>query len=47
VQQSIGTPKSRETAARYLKEFAQDVKKSGFVAQAIERHKVPGVTVAP
>jgi polar amino acid transport system substrate-binding protein len=47
VQQSIGTPKSRESAARYLKEFAQDVKKSGFVKDAIERHKVPGVTVAP
>jgi polar amino acid transport system substrate-binding protein len=47
VQQSIGVPKSRETAARYLKEFAQDVKKSGFVAEAIARHKVPGVTVAP
>jgi len=47
VQQSIGTPKGRETAARYLKEFAQDVKKSGFVAEAIERHKVPGVSVAP
>jgi polar amino acid transport system substrate-binding protein len=47
VQQSIGVPKSRETAARYLKEFAQDVKKSGFVAEAIARHKVPGVSVAP
>ena len=47
VQQSIGTPKSREAAARYLKEFAQDVKKTGFVKDAIERHKVPGVTVAP
>ena len=47
VQQSIGTPKSRETAARYLKEFAQDVKKSGLVKELIERHKVPGVSVAP
>src|SRR5262245_37216321 len=47
VQQSIGTPKSREAAARYLKEFAADVKKSGFVADAIKRHNVPGVTVAP
>jgi polar amino acid transport system substrate-binding protein len=47
VQQSIGTPKGRETAARYLKEFAADVKKSGFVAEAIARHKVPGVSVAP
>ncbi|MFL6571544.1 MAG: transporter substrate-binding domain-containing protein, partial [Burkholderiales bacterium] len=32
VQQSIGSPKGREAAARYLKEFADDVKKSGFVA---------------
>jgi polar amino acid transport system substrate-binding protein len=47
VQQSIGTPKSRETAARFLREFAQDVKKSGLVKELIERHKVPGVSVAP
>ena len=47
VQQSIGAPKGREAAARYLKEFAADVKKSGFVAGLIERHKVPGVSVAP
>ena len=47
VQQSIGTPKSREAAARYLKEYAQDVKKSGLVAELIARHKAPGVSVAP
>jgi polar amino acid transport system substrate-binding protein len=47
VQQSIGVPKSHEAAARYLKEFAEEMKKSGFVAEAIARHKVPGVTVAP
>jgi polar amino acid transport system substrate-binding protein len=47
VQQSIGAPKGREAAARYLKEFAADVKQSGFVAGLIERHKVPGVSVAP
>jgi polar amino acid transport system substrate-binding protein len=47
VQQSIGVPKGREAAARFIKEFAAEMKKSGFVAEAIERHKVPGVTVAP
>ncbi|HEV7476466.1 MAG TPA: ABC transporter substrate-binding protein [Burkholderiales bacterium] len=47
VQQSIGVPKSHEAAARYLKEFAEEMKKSGFVAEAIARHKVPGVAVAP
>jgi polar amino acid transport system substrate-binding protein len=47
VQQSIGTPKSRETGARYLKEFVEDVKAKGLIGEAISRHKVNGVTVAP
>jgi len=47
VQQSVGTPQGRPTAASYLSEFANDMKKSGFVAQAIARHAVRGVTVAP
>ena len=47
VQQSIGTPRSRETGARYLKEFVEDVKAKGFIGEAISRHKVNGVTVAP
>jgi hypothetical protein len=47
VQQSIGTPSSRETGARYLKEFVEDVKAKGLIGEAISRHKVNGVTVAP
>ena len=47
VQQAIGTPKARNAAAKYLREFADDVKQSGFVAQAIERNQVRGVSVAP
>ena len=47
VQQSIGTPQGRPAGAKYLREFAEDVKASGFVAKSIERHKVPGVSVAP
>lgn len=47
VQQSVGTPQGRPTAASYLGEFAQDVKRSGFVAAAIARHGVRGVSVAP
>jgi polar amino acid transport system substrate-binding protein len=46
VQQSIGSPKGREAAAQYLRGFVEDVKRSGFVAQAIERHGVRGVSVA-
>lgn len=47
VQQAIGTPKSREAAAKYLRAFVEDVKASGLVAEAISRNAVQGVTVAP
>src|SRR6267378_7356203 len=47
VQQSVGTPQGRPSGAQYLGEFAQDVKASGFVAQAIARHAIRGVSVAP
>jgi polar amino acid transport system substrate-binding protein len=46
VQQAIGTPKGRSEGARYLREFAEDVKKSGLVAQLIEKNNVRGLTVA-
>ena len=46
VQQSVGTPQGRPAAAAYLSEFAREIKTSGFVAEAIERHAVRGVSVA-
>jgi polar amino acid transport system substrate-binding protein len=46
VQQAIALPKGREAAAKYLREFADDVKRSGFVARTIEKHGVKGVSVA-
>src|SRR5438034_2193481 len=47
VQQAIGTPQGRPSGAKYLREFAEDAKASGFVAKAIEKHAVRGVSVAP
>jgi polar amino acid transport system substrate-binding protein len=47
VQQAIGTPKAREASARFLRRFVEDVKGSGFVAGAIARNGVQGVSVAP
>jgi polar amino acid transport system substrate-binding protein len=47
VQQAIGTPKAREAAARFLRRYVEDVKASGFVAGAIARNGVRGVSVAP
>jgi polar amino acid transport system substrate-binding protein len=47
VHQAIGTPKGREAGAKYLREFIEDAKASGMVAQAIEKNGVRGVSVAP
>jgi polar amino acid transport system substrate-binding protein len=47
IQQAIGTPRAREAGAKFLREFAEDLKASGLVAQAIEKHRVRGVSVAP
>ena len=47
VQQAVGTPKGRDAAAQYLREFVEDIKASGMVARVIEKNAVRGVTVAP
>jgi polar amino acid transport system substrate-binding protein len=47
VQQAIGTQKKNTVAAIFLNEFAEEVKRSGFVQSLIERHRVQGLTVAP
>ena len=45
--QAIGTPKDRDAAAKYLREFVEDAKASGLVARAIEKAGVRGMPVAP
>jgi polar amino acid transport system substrate-binding protein len=47
IQQALGIPKAREAGAAYLREFIEDVKASGFVAQAIAKAGIRGVSVAP
>ena len=47
VQQSVGTPKGRDAAAKYLREFVAEAKASGLVAKAIAANGVRRVSVAP
>lgn len=47
INQAMGTPRGREAGASYLREFIEEMKASGFVAQALERHRVEGASVAP
>jgi len=47
IRQAMGTPKSRgDAAARHLHAFVEEMKRSGFVAQALKRHGIQGATVA-
>jgi polar amino acid transport system substrate-binding protein len=42
VQQAIGTPKGRATAASFLSSFVEEAKSTGFVAKLINRFGVEG-----
>jgi polar amino acid transport system substrate-binding protein len=43
----MASQRGKEAGARYLREFIEEMKASGFVARAIERHKQPSAIVAP
>jgi polar amino acid transport system substrate-binding protein len=47
IQQAMGTPKGRPAGARYLRGFVEEMKASGFVADALERSNQPDASVAP
>lgn len=47
LSQAIGTPREREEAARYLREFVEDAKASGLITKAIEKAGIRGMSVAP
>lgn len=48
IRQAMGLPRGRgEAAARYLVDFIEAMKASGFVAGALERHGIEGASVAP
>ncbi len=47
INQAMGTPRGREAGAKYLREFIEEMKASGFVAQALDWHRVDGASVAP
>ena len=47
VQQAVGTAKPNKAGAEYLAAFVEQAKKSGLVANLIEKHKVKGLSVAP
>jgi polar amino acid transport system substrate-binding protein len=48
INQAMGTPRSRSKEAfQYLCDFVEAMKANGFVAGALERHRINGAAVAP
>ncbi len=47
IRQAMGTPKGRTAAAQYLRGFVEEMKASGFVADALKRSNQPDAAVAP
>ena len=47
INQAMGVPKGRTAAQAWLSNFIEDMKASGFVAAALQRHAIQGAAVAP
>jgi polar amino acid transport system substrate-binding protein len=46
INQAMGIPKGREAGLAYVRNFVEDMKDSGFVAEALKRHQIQGAAVA-
>ena len=47
IEQAMGTPKGRDAGVRYLREFVEEMKASGFVAKALAASGQGDAAVAP
>jgi len=47
IEQAMGVPKGRLAAQAWLSGFIEEMKASGFVADALRRHGIEGAAVAP
>ena len=47
INQAMAAPKGRANGVRYLADFIEEMKSSGFVADALRRHGIQGAAVAP
>ena len=47
IEQAMAVPRGRALARDWLAGFVENVKASGFVAEALRRHGIQGAEVAP
>ncbi|HWA39198.1 MAG TPA: ABC transporter substrate-binding protein [Burkholderiales bacterium] len=47
INQAMASQRNKPAGAKYVREFIEEMKASGFVAKALERHGIQGAGVAP
>jgi polar amino acid transport system substrate-binding protein len=47
INQAMASQRGKEAGAKFVRDFIEDAKASGFVAKALERHRIQGAAVAP
>jgi polar amino acid transport system substrate-binding protein len=47
INQAMAVPKGRGDAVKYVAAFVEEMKASGFVADALKRHRIEGSSIAP
>lgn len=47
IEQAMGLPKGRAQGYAWMGRFIEEMKASGFVAEALKRHQIQGAAVAP
>jgi len=47
INQAMGMARGKEAGAKYLAAYVEEMKASGFVAEALKRHRIEGAIVAP
>jgi len=47
IEQAMGVPKGREGAAKYVRDFVEEMKASGFVAKSLEKSGQRDAEIAP
>jgi polar amino acid transport system substrate-binding protein len=47
IEQAMGVPKGRLAAQAWLSSYIEEMKATGFVAEALKRHRIEGAAVAP
>lgn len=47
IDQAMAAPKGRAAGIRYMADFVEEMKASGFVAEALRRHRIEGAAIAP